>query len=410
MAELEREQRFKKRWQAFLAADQNTASGAGDAHIRLVNSLLRAAVRAGASDIHLEPWRLGSYRVRLRIDGVLGAYMALNQDQYEGIVGRLRILGQMDIAENRSPADGSFAREIDGRIVSFRLAQMPTVWGLKLVIRILDDRRFGQSLEALGMDAVNCAGLRRLLAGRSGLILAAGPTGSGKTTTLYSLVAELDTEHLNIVTIEDPVEYRIPGISQMEVAGGKVDFAGGLRALLRQDPDVILLGEIRDEVTAVTAVRAAVTGHLVLSTLHAEGAVSAVLRLKNMGVPPYLLAAGLKGVLAQRLLGRLCPYCRTEMADDGSSFSKLTAGKRGRLWQASGCTRCRGRGILGRQAFFELMTVQGELRRALLSETEDLRTIAAAQGMTSMAEAVRRAVSAGQVAAGEGMMVMERAF
>lgn len=399
---------IREKWQTFLEIDSPEPTKE-DYYIRLVNSLLKGALEAGASDIHIEPYKESAYRIRLRKDGVMVSYMRLNAEDYVGVTGRLRVLAKMDISDSGKPDDGSFAKEIAGHFISFRVSQMPTVRGLKLVLRILDERRFGKSLEALGIGGTDCHKLRQMLSEKSGLILVAGATGSGKTTTLYSLLKELDKERLNIVTIEDPVEYLIDGISQTEVSRSqRIDFSKGLRALLRQDPDVILIGEIRDELTASTAIRAAMTGHLVLSTIHTEDAPSAIVRLKNMGIQPYMISAGLRGVLAQRLFRKKCPVCRQKRAlEKGTAVKSFEGAKETGNDASSVCPLCRGQKTIGRKAYFELLECSEAIKKACFSETIDLYQLALKEGMQPMSEQIRAAVSANEIEIEEGLTIDE---
>jgi type II secretory ATPase GspE/PulE/Tfp pilus assembly ATPase PilB-like protein len=264
----------------------------------------------GASDIHVEPLE-GRLRVRVRVDGQLREMAELPVTTAPAVVSRLKIMGDLDIASKRVPQDGRATVRVQGRLYALRLSTLPTQMGEKVVLRILDPENSATPLDQLGMSASNLACLRVMLQSPHGLILVTGPTGSGKTTTLYSALASLDRERRNLITLEDPVEYRLPGVTQVQVhqrAG--LDFATSLRALLRQDPDVIMVGELRDRETVEVALAAAATGHLVLSTLHTNDAPSTITRLLNMGAPPYLLASALVGVLAQRLVRRVCAHCQ----------------------------------------------------------------------------------------------------
>ena len=283
----------------------------GDAPvIQLVNRLLRQAVMAGASDLHIEPHE-GGLRVRMRVDGFLQSMMDRTDVPVKRIVSRLKVMAGLDIAETRLPQDGRIALSMGGRMIDTRVSSLPGHYGERVVLRILDRSAGLMPLEALGLTAEHQALLERLSALPNGIILATGPTGSGKTTTLYSLLKLADRDERNIVTVEDPIEYDLPGISQSQInAEIGMTFAAGLRATLRQDPDVILVGEIRDGETARTATQAALTGHLVFSSLHANGSVGAVVRLRDLGIEDFMIAATLRGVIAQRLLRRLCPACK----------------------------------------------------------------------------------------------------
>ena len=276
---------------------------------KLAQQLLEEAIRNKASDVHVEPLAK-EVRVRMRIDGLLQELCRLPQSSYSSLVSQLKVLSSMDIAEKRVPQDGRWQLSYAGRSIDLRLSTLPTINGEKVAVRILDQEQGMRRLEDLGMSAQNLKTYRGLLAASHGLFLFTGPTGSGKTTSLYATLRELQQEGLNLVTVEDPVEFKLEGINQVAVnrkAG--LDFATGLRSLVRQDPDIIMVGEIRDRETAAMAVQAALTGHLVLSTLHTNSAVGAVARLLDMGLEAYLLAAALRGVLAQRLVRRICSHC-----------------------------------------------------------------------------------------------------
>ena len=276
---------------------------------KLAQQLVEEAIKNKASDVHVEPLAK-EVRVRMRIDGLLQELCQLPWSSYATLVSQLKVLSGMDIAEKRVPQDGRWQLNVEGRTIDLRLSTLPTIRGEKVVVRILDREQGLRRLEDLGMSAANLRIYRQMASAAHGLLLLTGPTGSGKTTSLYATLQELEREGLNLVTVEDPVEFKLEGINQVAVnrrAG--LDFATGLRALVRQDPDIIMIGEIRDQETAAMAVQAALTGHLVFSTLHTNSAVGAVARLLDMGVEPFLLAAALRGVLAQRLVRRLCPHC-----------------------------------------------------------------------------------------------------
>ena len=338
---------------------------AGSPIINLVNVALLTAIRDKASDIHIEPDKKGS-RVRYRIDGVLRDLMKPPAGMHAAIVSRIKVIGKMDIAEKRLPQEGRVHIIAEGREIDLRVSSMPTLLGEKLVIRILDKENLRVRLEDLGLRSEALGSFKRMLEQPHGLVLVTGPTGSGKTTTLYSALDLLRSPELNIVTIEDPVEYQIDMINQTHVHESVgLTFARALRSILRQDPDVIMVGEIRDQETARVAVQAALTGHLVLATLHTNDAPGAVARLLDMGIEPYLLSSALNGVVAQRLSRSICPACATkyypsehELRDAGLSDRTGKAFQKG-----AGCPQCHDSGFAGRFGIYEVMEVTAELRR-----------------------------------------------
>ena len=351
---------------------------------KLAWSLVEQAVAAGASDLHLEPMR-DAMRVRIRVDGLLRELVRLPLAAHSTLVTQLKVAANMDIAEKRVPQDGRIALELDGRSVDLRLSTLPTTLGEKIAIRLLAQQELLQ-LEELGFTQENLACYRRLFTQPNGLILLTGPTGSGKTSTLYATLAELDAATRNIITLEDPVEYSLPGINQVAVnRRSGMTFAKGLRAIVRQDPDVIMLGEIRDEETAGIAVQAALTGHLVLSTLHTNSAAGAVYRLLDMGIAPYLLAAALRGVVAQRLVRRLCPACRRQRTATAAERSFLGAAI---VWEQQGCEQCQAAGYRGRVAVQEVLPLTASLQQLVLQRApvEELEQAARAEGLRSLAE------------------------
>lgn len=351
---------------------------------KLAWSLVEQAVAAGASDLHLELMR-DVVRVRIRVDGLLRELVRLPLAAHSTLVTQLKVAANMDIAEKRVPQDGRIALELDGRSVDLRLSTLPTTLGEKIAIRLLAQQELLQ-LEELGFTQANLACYRRLFTQPNGLILLTGPTGSGKTSTLYATLAELDAATRNIITLEDPVEYSLPGINQVAVnRRSGMTFAKGLRAIVRQDPDVIMLGEIRDEETAGIAVQAALTGHLVLSTLHTNSAAGAVYRLLDMGIAPYLLAAALRGVVAQRLVRRLCPACRRQRTATAAEHGFLGAAT---VWEQQGCEQCQAAGYRGRVAVQEVLPLTARLQQLVLrrAPVEELEQVARAEGLRSLAE------------------------
>lgn len=356
--------------------------------VKAVDSLIARAAASGASDIHIEPGENNAC-VRMRIDGVLYKEAEMNKTLMQAVVSRIKVLAGMDIAEKRLPQDGSIKLELDGRNIDLRISSLPTILGEKVVIRILDREKFALNLDELNFTPENLALYRRLYNYGSGIVLLTGPTGSGKTTTLYATLAELNSSERNIVTIEDPVEYRINGISQVAVnekAG--LTFASGLSSILRQDPDIIMLGEIRSLDTAATAIRAALTGHLVFSTLHTNNAAGAAVRLVDMGIEPFLVASALRGVVAQRLVRRICPHCKTAYAanEEEKVYLNINSGDDLTLYKGIGCEKCRGTGYLGRMALQEVMPVVPELKKFILGKAQEETLFAEAEkfGAVSM--------------------------
>jgi len=355
--------------------------------IRLINALLTQALREGASDIHIEPFETRSV-VRLRIDGTLRDLIEPARALHAAIVSRVKIMAQLDIAEKRLPQDGRMTLRVAGKPIDVRVSTIPTGHGERVVLRLLDKQAGRLDLARLGMDEPTLAHMDRLIREPHGIVLVTGPTGSGKTTTLYAALSRLDATALNIMTVEDPIEYDLDGISQTQINTRiEMSFARALRTILRQDPDVVMIGEIRDLETAQIAVQASLTGHLVFATLHTNDAVSAVTRLVDMGVEPFLLASSLIGVGAQRLVRRLCLECRKPFAADAAQLRSLgftPAG--GTLYTAQGCTACNRTGYRGRTGIYELLTVDDELRRLIHDRASEqtLRAHVVARGMRSL--------------------------
>ncbi len=337
--------------------------------IRLLNSLLSEAVRAGASDVHLEPFE-NELIVRLRIDGILTEIASLSAKLAPYLVSRVKVMSRLDIAEKRLPQDGRLSLTLGGKSYDVRVSTLPIRYGERVVMRLLDKDNALVGLDALGMSDELRAPFQSVLRDPNGIILVTGPTGSGKTTTLYAALGVLNDQSRNIMTVEDPVEYALQGVSQTQV-NGKVGmtFASGLRSILRQDPDVVMVGEIRDMETAEIAVQASLTGHIVLSTVHTNSAAAAVTRLVDMGVEPFLLASSLKLVVAQRLVRRLCPQCKQA---DNSGISTAVMGlkklpAKSNISRPVGCPACQNTGYRGRVGIFELLVVDDQLRELVQS-------------------------------------------
>jgi type IV pilus assembly protein PilB len=351
----------------------------------LVNSLLSKAIAEGASDIHFDPQER-ELLVRARIDGVLRRMAEVPKTLEPSVTGRLKIMGLLDIAEKRIPQDGSFAIRFGERPVDVRIAVVPTKHGEHVVLRLLH-RAAALELPELGMSPETERLFLRAVHQPFGCVLACGPTGSGKTTTLYAALDRLNEEGRAITTVEDPVEYQLPGVNQVEVnAKIGLTFARGLRTILRSDPDVLLVGEVRDEETAKIAIQAAMTGHLVLTTLHTNDAASAIVRLQSMGIEPALLASSVNCVVAQRLARRLCAHCREAYTPDEAELRTvgLAAGEPLTLHRATGCLQCAGTGYHGRVAVYEVLPVERQVRRLLESSVEELHAAAVAAGMTTI--------------------------
>lgn len=391
---------------------------ANDSHVvNIVDWLLQYAYDQRASDIHIEP-RRDQGNVRFRIDGVLYTVYQLPAAVLTAVVSRLKILGRMDVAEKRRPQDGRLkTKNPSGEEIELRLSTLPTAFGEKLVMRIFDPEVLLRSFDQLGLRGEDLSRWQSMIGSAHGIVLVTGPTGSGKTTTLYSSLRQIASSEVNVCTIEDPIEMVEDAFNQMQVQHNiNLDFAGGVRALLRQDPDIIMIGEIRDLETAEMAIQAALTGHLVISTLHTNDAPSAVTRLLELGVPAYLIRATVLGVMAQRLVRTLCPHCkspqnRTDVDPEGVEWSALTSPWKlappARYFHAEGCLECRNTGFYGRQGIYEILTVEGEIQAAIKDDValDELRLLAMKKGMRTLRLSGARKVAAGETTVAEILRV-----
>ena len=357
--------------------------------VQVVNRIITQALRDRASDIHVEP-QAGRVRIRYRIDGALHDVLALPESMGTALVSRLKIMARMNIVERRRPQDGQISMEVDGRPLDIRVNTSPHVWGEKTVLRLLDRNRTLLRLDDLGLPPELHASYSRLVRSPFGMVICAGPTGSGKTTTLYATLSEINSSERNIVTIEDPVEYLFPSINQMQInepAG--VTFAEGLRSILRQDPDVILVGEIRDVETARIAVESALTGHLVLSSMHATDAGAALERFLDMGIEPFLVASTVIGVVSQRLVRRICRSCRAPYQptlEEMAFYTEAGGPAKPTFWQGEGCNFCARTGYRDRIGVFELLRMNDDLKRVIIGHggSDELRSVAASAGAAGL--------------------------
>jgi general secretion pathway protein E len=360
--------------------------------IRLLNAILQQAVKERASDIHIEPYEK-ELDVRLRVDGMLHRVLSPPKIIQDALIGRVKIMANLDIGEKRLPQDGRIRLLIGGKDIDIRVSIIPTTFGERAVLRLLDRKQGLIGLWEVGLDEKDEKRLEELLARTSGIILVTGPTGSGKTTTLYAALNRIHTEEKNIITVEDPVEYQLKGIGQIHV-NPKIGltFASGLRSILRQDPDVIMVGEIRDVETAEIAIQASLTGHLVLSTLHTNDAPSAIIRLIDMGVEPFLVASSLMAVCAQRLVRVICPHCRepyesSELERSYFAGQVVAPGMSSpALYRGRGCGKCGGAGYLGRTGIFEFLVVDDALRQMITGKTDSqaIKNVAISAGMRTL--------------------------
>ena len=375
--------------------------------VRVVNLIITQALRDRASDVHIEP-QDGRVRVRYRIDGALHEVLTLPAEMGPAVVSRIKIMGGMNIVERRRPQDGQIATSVDGRGIDIRVATMGNVWGEKVVMRILDKSRSLYRLGDLGMPPQTHEAYARMIRSPYGMVICAGPTGSGKTTTLYASMTEVNSTDRNITTIEDPVEYVFPSINQIqinELAG--ITFATGLKSILRQDPDMILVGEMRDVETARIAVQSALTGHFVLSSLHATDAVSALYRFLDMGIEAFLVASSVVGVVGQRLVRKMCTYCRVPSqptADELAFYAEAGGAEKHDFWVGEGCNFCAQTGYSDRVGVYELLTVTEQMREMLVQphpSHDDMRRLAVKQGLVPLRDGGARLVQQDVTTIGE---------
>ncbi len=367
--------------------------------VKMVDYLIKNAIESRASDIHIEPFE--SYiRIRFRIDGQLEQISTLAVDTLNALVARIKILAELNIAEKRTPQDGRIIMKVEDKVVDIRVSILPTVFGEKIVMRVLNRENSKIGIERLGMSDYEITQLKRIIQNPYGIMLVTGPTGSGKSTTLYTILSEINSIDKNIITVEDPVEYMLEGINQVNVnSKAGLTFASGLRSILRQDPDIVMIGEIRDAETAEISVRAAITGHLVFSTLHTNDAPSSILRLVDMGVEPYLVASSVCGVVAQRLVKRICPRCKEQYSatDYERKILDIPQEESLNLYKGVGCAFCNDTGYNGRTGVYEIMEITREHKEAIINSnnSEILRDISIKNGMKTLRQACRESVLKG---------------
>lgn len=381
--------------------------------VRLVNSIIERAVTERASDIHLESYD-DELRVRMRIDGLMRNILTVPKDLEASVISRMKVMGNMDISERKVPQDGRANVNMKGAEIDLRMSTLPTIHGEKMVIRILDKTAQLLDKAAIGLNGKDLERYQNLMSNHSGVILIVGPTGSGKSSTMYTMLRELNTEQVNIITLEDPIEYHIDGINQVQINEKTgMTFAGGLRSILRQDPDIIAVGEIRDGETAEIAMRAAMTGHLVLSTVHTNSAPATLDRLSDIGVENYLVSAALRGIISQRLMRKICPHCKKEYTPNADELESLglkdTQGQV--FYHGAGCHRCFHTGYRGRTGVFEIMILDRELKNLIASGASREKIIAALSGgaYVSMAESCRRLVLEGATTVEEAVKTINSA-
>lgn len=364
--------------------------------VKFINSIIENAIRDNVSDIHIEPQE-DDIEIRVRIDGILQKNIELDTEALSSITSRIKIMANMDIGEKRIPQDGRIEYSVGNKAIDLRVSSLPTIYGEKIVMRLLDKSNFMFSNEKLGLSENDLKKYKRMISKPYGILFVTGPTGSGKTSTLYTMLSELNDHRRNIITLEDPVEYKMKGLNQVQVnSKAGITFATGLRAILRQDPDIIMIGEIRDGETAEIAVRAALTGHLVLSTLHTNDAPSAISRIIDMGINPFLISSSTIGVIAQRLVRKICTKCiaRYPIDDAYNEVFGISSTNKRYMYKGAGCEQCFGSGYKGRVAIFEIMEVDKRIKLLINKgvTTDELRDKAFAGGMMNLADSCRKLV------------------
>jgi len=380
-------------------ADEDSENVSSAPAVRLVDSIIREAVRNRASDIHIEPFEK-YIRVRNRVDGELQETMKSNKDTLGAMITRIKILANLNIAEKRVPQDGRIMTKVDDVDIDLRVSILPTVHGEKVVIRVLRRDSFLISKKSMGMEADDLDKINRICRNNYGIILITGPTGSGKSTTLYSMLSDFNVSNRNIITVEDPVEYMMDGINQVNVnTKSGMTFAAGLRSILRQDPDIIMIGEIRDGETAEIGVRAAITGHIVLSTIHTNDAPSTIMRIIDMGIEPYLVATALSGVISQRLVRKICTFCKEPYEPSAAEKHILNVEhvEDVKIYRGRGCPVCNNSGYSGRVGVYEIMEITREHRQMIMENksSEELRDLSIKKGMKTLQAACSEEVLKG---------------
>ncbi len=380
---------FKKQYNIEQITDEDSEMSSSVSNapvVRLVNSVIQHAIKVKASDIHIEPLS-DTLRIRFRIDGELTEIMKSSKTAHAAVITRIKIMGKMDIAEKRVPQDGRVEMTVDGKEIDLRISILPTVHGEKVVMRLLGRSDTLLSKSQLGFNNENIGLFEKIIKNPNGIILVTGPTGSGKTTTLYAVLNELNKINSNIITVEDPVEYRLNGINQVQVnTKAGLTFANGLRSILRQDPDIIMIGEIRDAETAQIAVRAAITGHLVLSTIHTNDSASTISRLVDMGIESYLVSSSVVGIISQRLVKKICKNCKTSYKPDITELTMLKLRESQHLFRGTGCSACNNTGYSGRTAIHEVMPIGRDIRELVdrKATVDQIRHQAAKAGTMSL--------------------------
>lgn len=376
-------------------------------YIELADKMIENAVKMKVSDIHIEAVNRTERQIRYRIDGILTVVKRLSQEEYKGLIGRIKILAKMTIGDSRRILDGSFEWDnVNDANIDIRVSQLPTKNGEKLVLRVLYGEMALIPIEHLGFSKSDLQRVKRMIRYKNGLILNSGPTGCGKTTTLYSFLNAIRNDRINVMTLEDPLEINLSGVNQTEVDTiNGVDFKTGLSAMLRQDPDVIMIGEIRDENTANMAVRSSITGHLVLSSVHSGSAIATISRLQNMGIENYMMAESIRGIIAQRLIKKLCVHCKEEMVADPYEKAVLSVDEGRVLYKPKGCKRCGNRGYSGRVGVFEVLEFNKGVRRCLVENDKAIQAdkIAECAGFLSFKAQIRDLILSGTTDFHEGM-------